>query len=51
MAATSAAMNGGAAAALRSMLHQVQQAAERAGRGSQQIQVVAVSKTKLVALF
>lgn len=51
MAAASAAMDGVAAAALRSVLQRVQQAAERAGRGSQQIQVVAVSKTKPVAVI
>lgn len=50
MAATSAAMDGVAAAAFRSVLHRVQQATERAGRGSQQIRVVAVSKTKPVSL-
>lgn len=45
------AMDGVAAAALRSVLHRVQQAAERSGRGPQQIRVVAVSKTKSVSLI
>ncbi|OAY25887.1 pyridoxal phosphate homeostasis protein [Manihot esculenta] len=51
MAAASAAMDGVAAAALRSVLQRVQQAAERAGRGSQHIRVVAVSKTKPVSVI
>ncbi|OMO76910.1 Plant peroxidase [Corchorus capsularis] len=51
MAASSAAMDGVAAAALRSVLQRVQQAAERAGRQSQRIRVVAVSKTKPVSLL
>ncbi|KAJ9689671.1 hypothetical protein PVL29_012384 [Vitis rotundifolia] len=45
------AMDGVAAAALRSVLHRVQQAAERSGRGPNQIRVVAVSKTKPVSLI
>ena len=45
------AMDGVAAAALRSVLHRVQQAAERSGRGPHQIRVVAVSKTKSVSLI
>ncbi|KAJ7946325.1 Pyridoxal phosphate homeostasis protein [Quillaja saponaria] len=49
--ATSAAMDGIAAASLRSVIHRVQQAAERSGRGSQQIRVVAVSKTKPVSVI
>ncbi|KAJ4842765.1 hypothetical protein Tsubulata_013389 [Turnera subulata] len=51
MAATSAAMDGVAATALRSVLQRVQQAAERAGRSPQQIRVVAVSKTKPVPVL
>ncbi|XP_050214743.1 uncharacterized protein LOC126665858 [Mercurialis annua] len=46
-----AAMNEVAAMALRSVLQRVQQAAERSGRGSQQIRVVAVSKTKPVSIL
>ncbi|PON91274.1 hypothetical protein TorRG33x02_128370 [Trema orientale] len=49
--ATSAAMDGVAAGALRSVLHRVQQAADRSGRGSHPIRVVAVSKTKPVSLL
>ncbi|KAF3451752.1 hypothetical protein FNV43_RR07848 [Rhamnella rubrinervis] len=49
--ATSAAMDGVAAAALRSLLHRVQLAAERSGRASNAIRVVAVSKTKPVSLL
>lgn len=45
------AMEGVAAAALRSVLHRVQQASERSGRGPHQIRVVAVSKTKPVSLI
>lgn len=48
--ATSAVVDGGAAAALRSVFQRVNQAAEKAGRGSQQIRVVAVSKTKPVSI-
>ncbi|WCJ20214.1 Pyridoxal phosphate homeostasis protein [Euphorbia peplus] len=48
MAAASAAMDGVAAAALRSVLQRVNQAADRAG---QQIRVVAVSKTKPVPVL
>ncbi|XP_052200659.1 uncharacterized protein LOC127807086 [Diospyros lotus] len=44
------AVDGVAAAALRSVLHRVQQAAERSGRSSDRIRVVAVSKTKPVTL-
>ncbi|XP_065879463.1 uncharacterized protein [Euphorbia lathyris] len=51
MAAASAAMDGVAASALRSVLQRVNQAAERAGRSSQQIRVVAVSKTKPVSVL
>ncbi|KAF2303665.1 hypothetical protein GH714_021071 [Hevea brasiliensis] len=51
MAAASAAMDGVAAAALRSVLQRVQQAAGRAGHDSQQIRVVAVSKTKPVSVI
>ena len=49
--ATSAAMDGVAAANLRSVLQRVQQAADRSGRGSNSIRVVAVSKTKPVSLI
>ncbi|KAI4295947.1 hypothetical protein L6164_035940 [Bauhinia variegata] len=49
--ATSAAMDGVAAASLRSVLPRVQQAAERSGRAAQQIRVVAVSKTKPVSVI
>lgn len=45
------ATDGVAAAALRSVLHRVKQAAERSGRGSERIRVVAVSKTKPVPLL
>ncbi|GAV61246.1 Ala_racemase_N domain-containing protein [Cephalotus follicularis] len=51
MAASSAAMDGVAAAALRSVLQRVHQAAERSGRGSNRIRVVAVSKTKPVSVI
>lgn len=51
MAASSAAMDGVAAAALRSVLQRVQQAAERSGRESQRIRLVAVSKTKPVSVI
>uniref|UniRef100_A0A2P2K7X5 Pyridoxal phosphate homeostasis protein n=1 Tax=Rhizophora mucronata TaxID=61149 RepID=A0A2P2K7X5_RHIMU len=52
MSATSTtAMGGVAPAALRSVLQRAQQAAERAGRVSQQIRVVAVSKTKPVSVI
>lgn len=44
-------MDGVAAAALRSVLHRVQLAAERSGRASNVIRVVAVSKTKPVSLI
>lgn len=49
--ATSAAMDGVAAAALRSVLHRVNQAAERSGRVAHPIRVVAVSKTKPVSVI
>lgn len=49
MAASAA--EGVAAAALRSVLQRVNQAAERSGRLSDQIRVVAVSKTKPVPLL
>ncbi|CAL5344479.1 unnamed protein product [Camellia sinensis] len=45
------AMDGVAAAALRLVLHRVQQAAVRSGRSSDRIRVVAVSKTKSVSLI
>ncbi|KAK6265005.1 hypothetical protein SCA6_020439 [Theobroma cacao] len=51
MAASSAAMDGVAAAAIRSVLQRVHQAAERSGRESQRIRVVAVSKTKPVSIL
>ncbi|KAK7245890.1 hypothetical protein RIF29_40744 [Crotalaria pallida] len=47
--ASSAAMEGVAAASLRSVLQRVQLAAERSGRVAQQVRVVAVSKTKPVS--
>ncbi|CAN1811192.1 Pyridoxal phosphate homeostasis protein [Linum perenne] len=52
-AATSAALDGGggAAAAFRSVAQRVHQAAERAGRGSHQVRLVAVSKTKPVSVL
>lgn len=49
--ATSAAMEGVAASALRSVIHRVSQAAERAGRRPDQVKVVAVSKTKPLSLL
>ena len=49
--ASSAAMEGVAAASLRSVVHRVQQAAERSGRAAQQIRVVAVSKTKPISVI
>jgi len=49
--AASAAMEGAAASALRSVLHRVSQAAERSGRRPDQVKVVAVSKTKPVSLL
>ncbi|KAI3466547.1 hypothetical protein Pfo_023210 [Paulownia fortunei] len=45
------ATDGVAAAALHSVLQRVNQAAERSGRGSDRIRVVAVSKTKPVPLL
>ncbi|XAR65680.1 hypothetical protein NMG60_11009866 [Bertholletia excelsa] len=47
----SPAVEGAAAASLRSVLHRVRQAAEKSCRSSDQIRVVAVSKTKPVALI
>lgn len=49
--AAASAMDGVAAAALRSVLQRVQQTSERCGRGSDSIRVVAVSKTKPVSLI
>lgn len=51
MATSAAAMDGASAAAFRSVFQRVQQAAERSGRGPQQVRVVAVSKTKPVSLI
>lgn len=51
MAASAAAMDGMAASALRSVLQRVHQTAERCGRESQRIRVVAVSKTKPVSVI
>lgn len=48
MAAT--AMEGPAAAALRSVMQRVKQAAERSGRAAESVRVVAVSKTKPASL-
>ncbi|KAE8661726.1 Tetratricopeptide repeat-like superfamily protein [Hibiscus syriacus] len=50
MAASSAAIDGIAASALRSVLQRVQQVTERCGCESHRIRVVAVSKTKPVSL-
>ncbi|XP_011087040.1 proline synthase co-transcribed bacterial homolog protein, partial [Sesamum indicum] len=49
--AAPSATDGAAATALRSVLHRVNQAAERAGRAPDRIRVVAVSKTKPVPLL
>ncbi|KAK4421359.1 Pyridoxal phosphate homeostasis protein [Sesamum alatum] len=49
--AAASATDGAAAAALRSVLQRVNQAAERAGRAPDRIRVVAVSKTKPVPLL
>ncbi|KAL2253306.1 UNVERIFIED_CONTAM: Pyridoxal phosphate homeostasis protein [Sesamum indicum] len=49
--AAASATDGAAATALRSVLHRVNQAAERAGRAPDRIRVVAVSKTKPVPLL
>ncbi|XP_015884186.1 uncharacterized protein LOC107419867 [Ziziphus jujuba] len=49
--ATSAAMDGVAADALRTVLNRVQQAADRSGRVAQSVRVVAVSKTKPVSVL
>ncbi|XP_031274952.1 pyridoxal phosphate homeostasis protein [Pistacia vera] len=51
MAASSAATDGVAAVALRSVIQRVHQAAERSGRGPDRIRIVAVSKTKPVPLL
>ncbi|KAH7569447.1 hypothetical protein ACOSP7_012852 [Xanthoceras sorbifolium] len=51
MAASSAATDGVAAAALRSVIQRVCQAAESSGRASDRIRIVAVSKTKPVSLI
>lgn len=51
MAASSAATDGVAAAALRSVIQRVHQAAERSGRGPDRVRIVAVSKTKPVSLL
>ncbi|XP_022716133.1 pyridoxal phosphate homeostasis protein-like [Durio zibethinus] len=51
MATSSAAVEGVAAAALRSVLQRVDQAAERSGRESLRIRMVAVSKTKPVSVI
>ncbi|KAK5826277.1 uncharacterized protein LOC108484467 [Gossypium arboreum] len=51
MAASAGAMDGLAASALRSVLQRVHQTAERCGRESQRIHVVAVSKTKPVSVI
>ncbi|MED6144495.1 hypothetical protein PIB30_016163 [Stylosanthes scabra] len=51
MATSAAAMDGVAAASLRSVLQRVHQAAERSGRTPQQVRVVAVSKTKPVSVL
>lgn len=45
------AVEGLAVAALRSVMLRVRQAAERSGRRSDQVRVVAVSKTKPVSLI
>ncbi|XP_010252480.1 PREDICTED: proline synthase co-transcribed bacterial homolog protein-like [Nelumbo nucifera] len=45
------AMEGAAVTALRSVMFRVQQAAERSGRRSDQVRVIAVSKTKPVSLI
>nr|DAD23438.1 TPA_asm: hypothetical protein HUJ06_024901 [Nelumbo nucifera] len=44
-------MEGAAVTALRSVMFRVQQAAERSGRRSDQVRVIAVSKTKPVSLI
>ncbi|XVF30997.1 hypothetical protein REPUB_Repub16aG0107400 [Reevesia pubescens] len=51
MAASLAAMDGLAAALLRSVLQRVHQAVERSDRESQRIHLVAVSKTKPVSVI
>jgi hypothetical protein len=51
MATSAAPIDGIAAAAFRSVLQRVQRAAERSGRESHQVRVVAVSKTKPVSLI
>ncbi|GKF34646.1 pyridoxal phosphate homeostasis protein-like protein [Tanacetum coccineum] len=49
--AGSSAIESAAATALRSVLNRVKQAAERSSRSSNQIKVIAVSKTKPVSLL
>ncbi|KAK9151634.1 hypothetical protein Syun_009943 [Stephania yunnanensis] len=49
--ATSAAMEASVVTSLRTVLQRVQQAAEKSGRRSDQVRVVAVSKTKPVSLI
>lgn len=51
MAAAASATDGVAAAALRSVIQRVKQAAERSNRVPERIRVVAVSKTKPVPLL
>ncbi|KAE7995371.1 hypothetical protein FH972_000178 [Carpinus fangiana] len=51
MATSATPIDGIAAAAFRSVLQRVQRAAERSGRESRQVRVVAVSKTKPVSLI
>lgn len=45
------AVEGVAATALRTVLHRVRLAAERSGRGADDVRVVAVSKTKPISLI
>ncbi|XP_027330026.1 pyridoxal phosphate homeostasis protein-like isoform X1 [Abrus precatorius] len=49
MASSTAVETGGAATPLKSVLHRVQQAAERSGRNVEEIRVVAASKTKSIS--
>lgn len=49
--ASSAAIDGVAAAALRSVMQRVQLAAQKSGRVAHEIRVVAVSKTKPVSVL
>ncbi|XP_015959063.1 uncharacterized protein LOC107482979 [Arachis duranensis] len=51
MATSAAAMDGAAAASLRSVVQRVHQAAERSARTPQQVRIVAVSKTKPVSVI